>query len=41
MSNQLRDALKEHLTRENKKALEQGLGEAPELVFHRNDKVIE
>lgn len=41
MSNQLRDALKEHLTREKTEALKQGLGEVPELVFHRNGKVIE
>lgn len=41
MSNQLRDALKEHLTREKKEALKQGLGDVPELVFHRNGKVIE
>ncbi len=41
MSKQLRDALQEHLIREKKEALKQGLGEVPELVFHRNGKVIE
>ena len=41
MSNQLRTALKGHLIREKKKALEQGRGEIPELVFHRDGNVIE
>jgi len=41
MSKQLRDALKEHLTREKTEALKQGLGDVPDLVFHRNGKVIE
>lgn len=41
MSDQLRMTLKDHLTREKKKALKSGLGEVPELVFHRNGRVIE
>ena len=41
MSNQLKVTLKEHLTREKKKALRAGLGEVPDLVFHRDGNVIE
>lgn len=41
MSEELRSVLKEYKTQEKKKALENGLGELPELVFHRQGKVIE
>jgi len=41
MSPQLKAALQEHLTREKKKALKEGLGGVPDLVFHRHGKVIE
>lgn len=41
MSGQLREALKNHLTREKKRTLKEGLGEVPELLFHRNGEVME
>ncbi len=41
MSDQLKATLKEHLTREKKMAFKKGLGEVPELVFHRGGVVIE
>ncbi len=41
MSPQLKAVLQEHLTREKKKALKEGLGGVPDLVFHRDGKVIE
>lgn len=52
MSNQLKATLKEHLTKEKKEAFrltkeekkalrEKGMDEMPELVFHRDGKVIE
>jgi len=41
MSPQLKATLQEHLTREKKKTLKEGRGEVPELVFHRDGKVIE
>ena len=41
MSLQLKEALQEHLTREKRKAHKDGLRNIPDLVFHRNGKVIE
>jgi len=41
MSPQLKMTLQGHLTREKKRALQQGLGGVPDLVFHRDGKVIE
>jgi len=41
MSNQLKEVLQNYLTREKRKALEKGLNEIPELLFHNNGKVIE
>jgi len=41
MSRQLRDTLEDHLTREKKRALKEGWGAVPDLVFHRDGKVIE
>lgn len=41
MSEQLASTLREHFTREKKRALKEGLGEVPELMFHRHGRVIE
>jgi integrase len=41
ISNQLKAVLKEHRAREMEKALKQGLGEPPELVFHKHRRIIE
>jgi integrase len=41
MSIELKTVLQEHMAREKKLALKNGLGALPELVFHRNGKVIE
>jgi integrase len=41
MSTELKTVLQEHKTREKKLTLKNGLGKLPELVFHRNGKVIE
>ena len=41
MSTELKAVLKEHKAREKKMVLKNGWGELPELVFHRNGKVIE
>jgi len=41
MSNQLKAVLQDHLTREKKRVLKEGEGEVPELVFHKDGKVIE
>ncbi|EFK06833.1 conserved hypothetical protein [delta proteobacterium NaphS2] len=41
MATELRSVLKKHQAREKEKALKNGLGDLPELVFHRDGKVIE
>ena len=41
MSNQLAETLQAYLTRQKRKVLMQGTGELPELVFHRNERVLE
>ena len=41
MSPQLGDQLKVLLTEEKKRALKAGSGEIPELIFHRNGRVVE
>jgi len=41
MSKQLRDVLRDHFTKQKRKALKEGLDHIPELVFHANGKVIE
>ncbi len=41
MSDQLGATLRELLTRAKKQVLKQGLGEVPDLIFHRNGRIIE
>jgi len=41
ISRELRDVLERHLINEKKKALKEGRGELPELLFHREEKAIE
>lgn len=41
MSDQPEATLRELLTRAKKQALKQGLGEVPDLIFHRNGRIIE
>jgi integrase len=41
MSDQLGATLRELLTKAKKQAFKQGLGEVPDLIFHRNGRIIE